>query len=457
MLRLTRRVSNPPVAANATLPIKIFAALFGAFVGLALLKFSTPPVISASPMMAELVAPPTNGFEWLLGQWPPEIGCWLVGGFLLLGVGVARWRTNAPRWLIALPLAWLTWQCVSATQTVDAELSRATLKHFAAGVVCFYLGLFCLNRNQVAAFFLWPIATAFVAMLAVGFSQHFGGLEETRHYFYTYIYPTMKTIPPDYLKRMASNRISSTSFYPNSLAGAILLLLPPILAWICQARAQFTVGARALLSGLVGVGAMGCLYWSGSKGGWLLALLAGLIALLQLKFSRRMKLILVGVVLAAGLAGFTWKYAGFFQRGATSVVARFDYWRVAWDTAVAKPVFGTGPGTFSVAYAKVKRPESEMARLTHNDYLQQASDSGFPGFLIYLAFIIGVLRVGYSEPGDGASVLRFGVWLGLFAWAIQALGEFTLYVPSVAWPAFALAGWLLGTTGKRIDKPSAAD
>ena len=436
---------------------RLFSSLFGAFVGLALLKFSTPPVFSASPMMAELIAPPTSGFEWLLGQWPPEIGYWLIGGLLLIGIAVARWQTNAPRWLVALPFAWLLWQWLATTQTVDAALSRATLKHFAAGVVCFYLGLFCLNRNRGAALFMWPIATAFVAMLIVGFGQHFGGLEETRQYFFTYIYPTMKTVPPDYLKRMASDRISATLFYPNTLAGAILLLLPPIVAWVGQARTQFTVGARALLGGLLTVGAMGCLYWSGSKGGWLLALLAGLIVLLHLKFPKRMKLVLVGVVLAVGLAGFAWKYSGFFQRGATSVVARFDYWRAAWDTAVASPGMGTGPGTFSVAYAKVKKPESEMARLTHNDYLQQASDSGFPGLLLYLAFIVGVLRVGYSGLGGGASVLRFGVWLGLFAWAVQALGEFTLYVPAVAWPAFALAGWLLGTTGKRIDKPVIAD
>jgi len=449
--------SNPPETWSQMLGPRIFAGLFGAFVGLALLKFSTPPVIRASPMMAELMAPPTSGLEWLLAQWPTEIGYWLVGGLVLTGIAVARWQTNVPRWLIALPIAWLAWQCVATSQTVDAELSRVTLKHFAAGVACFWLGLFCLNRNQVVTFFLWPVTIAFVVMLVVGFDQHFGGLEQTRHYFYTYVYPTMKIVPPDYLKRMASNRIASTSFYPNSLAGTILLLLPPILAWICQAREQLTVGARALLGGLVGVGAMGCLYWSGSKGGWLLVLLAGLIALLQLKFSKRMKLILVGVVLLAGLAGFALKFAGFFQGGATSVVARFDYWRAAWDTAVARPVCGTGPGTFTVAYAKVKRPESEMARLAHNDYLQQASDSGFPGLAIYSAFIIGVLWVGYSGLSDGTSVLRFGVWLGLLVWALQSLIEFPLYIPSVAWPAFALAGGLLGLTGKRIDKPVTAD
>ncbi len=448
---------NPPATPPATWPAKIFATLFGAFIGLALLKFSLPPVFAASPMTAEFLAAPTSGWEWLLAQWPPAIGYWLLGGLALLGVAVARWQTNVQRWLIVLPMAWLAWQGIAAAQTVNAEISRATLEHFAAGVGCFYLGLFGLNRNEAPGFFLWPVAAAFAVMLAAGFNQHFGGLEETRHYFYTYVYPTLKAVPPEYLKRMASDRISSTSFYPNSLAGTILLVLPPVLAWIRQAREQFTVGARALLGGLVGGGALGCLYWSGSKGGWLLALAVGLVSLLQLRFSRQAKLVLIGLVLAAGLAGFAWKYAGFFQRGATSVVARFDYWQAAWDTAVGRPVCGTGPGTFTVSYAKVRKPESEMARLTHNDYLQQASDSGFPGLLLYSAFVIGLLRVGYAGLGDGATGVRFGLWLGLLAWALQALVEFPLYIPSVTWPAFAFAGWLLGTAGKRFDKPRTAD
>jgi hypothetical protein len=42
--------------------------------------------------------------------------------------------------------------------------------------------------------------------------------------------------------------------------------------------------------------------------------------------------------------------------------------------------------------------------------------------------------------------------VGLLAWALQAFGEFTLYIPSLAWTAFAFAGWLLGCTGKQIDK-----
>ena len=181
-------------------------------------------------------------------------------------------------------------------------------------------------------------------------------------------------------------------------------------------------------------------------------LLLGLIALLRFRFKPEYKIVLVTCVFVAGLTGFFWKYSSFFQRGATSVSARFDYWRAAFQTTAARPVFGTGPGTFSIAYQAVKRPESEMSRLTHNDYLQQASDSGVLGGLTYLAFALSILVYGYSKPATPESWPRFSVWLGLLGWTLQGLMEFGLYIPALAWPAFGLAGWLVGTGPKRIDK-----
>ena len=144
-------------------------------------------------------------------------------------------------------------------------------------------------------------------------------------------------------------------------------------------RERLTLPARAFVVGAVTIAALACLFWSGSKGGWLLMLLLALIALLRLPFGKQFKIALLAVVLLSGLAGFLWKYSGFFRKGATSVVARFDYWQAAVQTTQEKPLFGTGPGTFSIPYQKIKRPESEMARLVHNDYLEQATDSGVIG------------------------------------------------------------------------------
>jgi len=423
-----------------------FSALFGLVLGLSLLKFGNPVVLE------RLVSWPANGYEWLINPWPVVIGHALLGVTAMLGVWVARGRVNAPWWLIALPLVWLAWQFVAGTQTVSPDLTVATLQHFVACVVCFYLGLFCLSRVTNLTLFWLGLLAGFALVLGAGLQQHFGGLEETRKHFWLYLYPTMKAVPPELLKRMSSNRIFSTLVYPNTLAGVVLFYLPALLAFLWSLERTFTLGARVLLSGLLGAPALACLFWSGSKGGWLLMLLLGLMALLNLRFERKWKVRLVAAVLALGLAGFAVRFAAYFEKGAASVSARFDYWRAAAQTAAANPVFGTGPGTFAIPYHQIKRPDSEMARLAHNDYLEQASDSGIIGFAAYSLFVAGALFRGryHRSPGDGG--LRSGVWLGLIGWALHGLVEFDLYVPAMAWGGFTLLGWLLGTTSNRIDK-----
>jgi len=448
---------------------RIFPVLFGLFFGLTLLKFGNLILIEAwkpgalSPLTnpnsvgiaQNMVDWPADAWEWALNSWPVVIGYGMLIGLLLVGIFVARWKTNAPPWLVALPAAWLLWQFVSASHSVDADLTAATLKHFAACVACFYLGLFALSQAAKLDGFFIGLLAGFFLVLADGLSQHFGGLEDTRKQFMLYIYPTLKSPPPELMKKMTSTRIFSTLFYPNALAGAILLCLPPLLGFVWSLKKQFTVGARTLLIALVGLPALGCLFWSGSKGGWLLMLFLGLVWLLTLKFERKWKIALVAVVLVCGLAGFAVKYSGYFKKGATSVSARFDYWRAAVQTAKDNPAFGTGPGTFAIPYHKIKRPEAEMARLTHNDYLQQASDSGVPGFILFTIFMAGgLIWTGKRVFGSGG--LAFTVWLGVLGFALQSLMEFGLYIPALAWLAFALLGWLLTTAGKPFDKTKTA-
>lgn len=425
---------------------RAFAVLFGAFLGLALLKFPNAAILESQ------VASPTGGWEWALNPWPVGIGQVLLILLALGGIGLARWRTGGPRWLLMLPAAWLVWQFLAATQTVDPGLTNATLKHFAACTVCFYLGYLVVGQTEHRLAFLGGLVGALALVIAVGFEQHFGGLERTRTYFFTEIYPHWKNVPADYVKRISSNRIWATLFYPNSLAGALLLLLPIAVAMSLQHFNRLTLGARQFVAVVFALGGLACLFWSGSKGGWLLMLMLGWIALLRAPLDKRLKQISLAVVLAGGLAGFGLKYAGFFQKGATSVSARFDYWQAASRTAVAHPVFGTGPGTFAIPYAKVKHPESEMARLVHNDFLQQASDSGWVGCLTLSAFVVGALFWSFPRPAN-SDWLEFVVWLGLLGWWLQGLLEFGLYIPALAWNGFALMGWLLAQRGKRLDNP----
>lgn len=425
---------------------KIFAGLFGALLGLALVKFGNPIILESE------IRWPASDWEWVLGPWPVVIGYWLLGGVVVAGILAGRRRSGLPRVLVALPLLWLAWEAIAATQ---AHLPRftpwPTVIHFCSCVACFYLGWFSLNGAQR----LWPFWAGILAglflVLYSGFEQHFGGLEETRKYWLTYIYPTMADVPLDLMKKMATNRIFATLFYPNALAGVILMLLPATLAVLWSLRGTFTPGARGLLVGIAAAAMLACLFWSGSKGGWLLMLMIGFVGSMYLPMKRQTKIMVVGVVLGLGLAGFAVKNLAYFKKGATSVNERFHYWQAALATAKDNPVFGSGPGSFSKSYAQRKAPAWEMARVAHNDYLQQASDSGLPGFLAYTALVVGTLAYAWRRAGLREDWIKLAVWLGLLGWALQSLVEFGLYIPAIAWPAFGLMGWLLGQSRNQID------
>ena len=412
---------------------KTFAGLTGVWLGVSLIKFGNPVILD------RLVEAPRGFWELVFNPWPVAWGYWMLSGLVILGVGVVRFKTTAPRWLVALPLVWFVWQLVAATQTVDVQLTKATLLHFGACNVCFYLGLFALSRVSQMTWFWNFLLLGFLWVLWMGLCQHFGGLEATQQMIYQQ--PNWQQLPPEYVMRIASRRIFSTLVYPNALAGAILLLLPPSLAVLFKMTGSLSNVVRVVLVGLLAYAGLACLYWSGSKSGWLIALVLGLVALLRVPLTRQVKLGVVGLVLAAGLAGFFVKFSGYFHRGATSMSARFDYWRASWAITMSHPILGSGPGTFSVAYKKIKAPWAEMTRLAHNNYLEQASDSGVLGFFSFAAFVFGSLTVLFRKLE--VDLIRFAVLVGVLGWAVQGFVEFGLYIPAIAWPAFLFLGWLL--------------
>ena len=432
-----------------------FACLGGVLLGLSLLKLGNPVILD------RLVRPPTSLWEALFEPWPVAWGYGLLAVVALLGVAIRFSRAGTPpasagpsvggrgRWrgrLVVLPALWLAWQGLAASRTIEPRLTWPTLVHFGAVVAGFYAALFVLARSRGGEVFWTALLIGFLLMLWVGFGQHYGGLEETRRYIYSQ--PGWEQLPPEQLKRLGSNRIFATLLYPNTLAGVLLLLLPAMLVTVWRGTHRWHRLAGAVATGLLAYAGSACLVWSGSKAGWLIALAMGWVLLLHLPLPRVAKWLLLAGLLLAGLAGFFLRFSTYFSKGATSVGARFDYWAAGWKTACRYPWLGAGPGTFSVTYARLKPPRAEMARLAHNDYLEQASDSGFIGAALYLAFVAGSLVVLHrTVRGDPR---RFAVWLGLLGWALQGCVEFGLYIPATAWTGFWLLGWLWGRgTGPR--------
>jgi len=362
----------------------------------------------------------------------------------LLGLFVGRLTFPKSYWLPGLLVIWFFWQLLASTLSIDKGLSRLTVIHFGTCLLCFGIGQFALRRSQDLLGFAAGLLPFFLWMLWIGFEQHFGGLAATeRMILQTPNY--REAFPPEYLERIAKRRIFATLVYPNALSGVILLFLPLLSITVWRITGKLTVVTRSIAVGGLLFAALACLVWSGSKSGWLIAIGLLVLLLFHLRFSRALKLTLVLGACIAGLAAFSIKYAAYFSAGASSLGARFDYWQAAWNTSVRHPFLGTGPGTFGRVYKETKRPESEMAHLVHNDWLEQACDSGIIGFLAYAGFWFGSMIWLYrAKPWPGVLSTGFACWLGLVGWCVQGFTEFGLYIPALSWPAFTLVGWLWG-------------
>ena len=85
-----------------------------------------------------------------------------------------------------------------------------------------------------------------------------------------------------------------------------------------------------------------------------------------------------------------------------------------------------------------------MARLTHNDYLEQFSDSGIPGGIFYASWIFLALAILGKQIWKNADAISFAIFAGLLGWFVQGFAEFSLFIPALAWTAFTLLGCLIG-------------
>ena len=416
----------------------VYSGAVGLFLALALLKLGHPVIVD------DQVQAPASREELALGPWPVAFGYTMLLVVTGLGLRFWRWQPSAPLWWLAAPVIWLGCQFASALTTIDGPLTRAVVPHFVACVVVFFLGAFSFARVTRRRPFWIGLVGGGLIVFAVGWWQHFVGLEETRRFLYSL--PNWQSLSPAFLQKVASNRIYSTLFYPNTLAGVVLLLLPILAVITWRSARTVSQAAGWIISGAVAVMGLGCLYWSGSKAGWLIALAQVLVIVCQGRAPRKWKVgVLIGVM-SLGLAGFTLKYADYIGKGATSVSARFDYWRTAVLTIQESPMLGSGPGTFMIRHRDSKGTEAEMTRLAHNDYLQQASDSGLVGGIAYLTWIVGGVVLLYRNSSRDA--LQFSIWLGLLGVFAQGFVEFGLYIPAISWVTFFLLGWLSGDTNQ---------
>jgi len=452
--------------------IEIYALAFGLFLGLAILKFGNPVILDGK------ITPPNSFSEFWNDAWPTHWANWIFLPLALVGAALAfgkkfRWPETRRLWL--LPLMWFCWQLFSATQTVDSDLTSTTLWQFFGCIACYFLGASLFGNGRALNFLLVGILAAFTFCLVHAIDQKIFEFPQSRQMLIEGGRENWTNIPPELflemksenvivntngvdvanpaiLAKCAKGRVSGTMIYPNALAGLILLLFPTslVLAFHGTKRLRPAIrgGVIALTLFLGGAG----FFWTGSKLGWLIAIALGGVFLFRLKWPARLKWLALVIVILAGLGIFVVRFHSYFSAGATSASARFDYWRAAAKTTCRHPLFGTGPGTFQRPYAQIKSPAAEMARLAHNDYLEQFSDSGIAGGIFYAAWIFLALATIARRVWKSGNQITFAAFIGLFGWFAQGMGEFSLYIPALAWTAFTLLGCVLTLSGNQIDK-----
>jgi hypothetical protein len=127
---------------------------------------------------------------------------------------------------------------------------------------------------------------------------------------------------------------------------------------------------------------------------------------------------------------------------------RWQFWGEAIDALAAKPLDGVGAGGYEDWWAR-HATVALFVRNPHSLPLQQASELGVPGLLLFCGFLgaigVGVFRL--ARRGLGSDV---GVLIAVVAAAgISAAVDWTWEIPAVFGPAVICSGLLLAVAPSR--------
>ena len=123
---------------------------------------------------------------------------------------------------------------------------------------------------------------------------------------------------------------------------------------------------------------------------------------------------------------------------------RLTYWKVGMAMFLDNAITGVGLGNFGTVYANYQYLEAGDTQTAHNDYLQYFAETGIFGGLLFCAFcawfiIWGALRI-LREGDTTARFALTGMYGGVVAFLAHSFVDFNFVNPSLAIPAFLMAG-----------------
>jgi O-antigen ligase len=367
------------------------------------------------------------------------------GGLLLALAWLARLSVDGSRqrdffanhpyltWVLVAFFGWATVTLLWATQT---GTGITALSRYAPNILLLPIAYTAVRTRRDLALVLGAIVVGAV------FAASFGILQ-----------------PPDPNLIEESSRATGTVGDPNELA-AFLLVGLALAAGFALGRGRSP--AVRLAAGLAVPLCAAGIFLSLSRGG-LVALGALLVAgtVFAGRWRIAITLILLAVV-AGGVLYFTQLAPLPARERVTSTnggTGRSDLWTVGLRMVKAHPVTGVGVGNFQAVSANyalqpgvITRADfifSSAPKVTHNTYLEIMSETGIPGFLLFMAAIVSCLacalraaRIWVARADPMMEALARGVFLGLFGMLVADFFISDMYT-KLLWVMLALCPAML--------------
>lgn len=247
-------------------------------------------------------------------------------------------------------------------------------------------------------------------------------------------------------------RVGGTFICPNHFAGFMEMVIPFALAYILFSK--IPAGRKILAGFAVVVMTLGLLL-SVSRGGWA-GFAVSLIFLFVMaarvrKVPVAVRIVPLVVVLAGAAVVFLQsekvreRFFTSFSEEDSSYLKRLHVYLDTMSLVRDNFLFGTGPGTFELAYRKYRRPSVLLAiRYTHNDYLHTLSDYGIIGLAIVLSGIAAFASASRATNNKLKRSLDKAVSYGLMgsviAILVHSLLDFNMHIPSNAMTMAVILG-----------------
>ncbi len=260
------------------------------------------------------------------------------------------------------------------------------------------------------------------------------------------------------------SRATSTFYEPNAFAGYLLFSLPIFLGLFLKEKNK----EKAVILGVISVFVFSIFTLTGSRSAYLSFLLPFFVlCYIFFKNYPKKELFLKLISLVLGvflLTNFLFSLktgdnflptpqkfltllryeslsdVDFTAPAQARLTGRLDYWKGALKIFKERPLYGSGLGTFSLAYPLYQKGPLDYASSAHSDYIQLLSEIGILGMLPFLLLIFALIWIGINLIRN----IRKGMLLGCLIF-LGILGSLSNSIFTYNWLFLAnfITFWIL--------------